>query len=49
MSNDEINKFNLIKNKIHFKEAKFNKNREKKNTEATLVILNRKINPIEKE
>jgi hypothetical protein len=48
MSNDKINKFNLIKNKIHFKEAKFNKNREK-NTEATLVILNRKINPIEKE
>jgi hypothetical protein len=48
MSNDKINKFNLIKNKIHFKEAKFNKNREKK-YRGNPCYFNRKINPIEKE
>jgi len=40
MSNDEINKFNLIK-KIPFKEVKFNKNRKKK-LKATLVIFFKK-------
>jgi len=36
MSEDEINKFNLIK-KIQFKNSKFNKDWKKK-LEATLVI-----------
>jgi hypothetical protein len=37
-----------LKNKTPFKEAKFNKNKKKK-LKATIVILKRKINSIERE
>jgi hypothetical protein len=47
MQEDEIKKINLIK-KILLKKRNLTKI-EKKNFKATLVILNRKINPIERE
>jgi hypothetical protein len=47
MQEDEIKKINLIK-KILLKKQNLTKI-ERKNFKATLVILNRKINPIERE
>ena len=45
MLGDEINKFNLIEQKNPFRKRKLNKD---KKLEPTLVILKRKINPIER-
>jgi hypothetical protein len=47
MQEDEIKKINLIK-KILLKKQNLTKI-ERKNFKATIVILNRKINPIERE
>jgi hypothetical protein len=47
MQEDEIKKINLIK-KILLKKQNLTKI-ERKNFKATLVTLNRKINPIERE
>jgi len=49
MSDDEINKFNFIKKQIPFlKKLILTKIKEKK-SKAILVILKRKINPIDNE